>query len=199
MAASRRLEPLGRHDIPELEGIFSQYERITGFVANALLIMARRPALVRAQFGLLQARMVEGAVEPQLIDLVGLVATLSAGCKYSEAHRAQSSARHGIPPEKFQAVNEFETSPLFTDRERAALRLARDSAAVPNAVTDDHFVELRKYFSDEEIIDIVARSCHAAWMNRWNDTVATPIEEDSMKAIVGLDPEWEPGKHRVDA
>ncbi len=95
--------------------------------------------------------------------------------------------------EKVRAVWEFETSPLFSDAERAALRLARDSALVPSAVTDAHFVELRRHFSEDQIVDIVAQSCNAAWSNRWNDTMATALEPDPIAAMAKIDPAWDPG------
>ena len=47
---------------------------------------------------------------------------------------------------------EFEQSPLFSDAERAALRLARDMGQVPNAVTAQHFDDLREYFDEEQIV-----------------------------------------------
>ena len=92
---------------------------------------------------------------------------------------------------------DFETSPLFTPAERAALRLARDSSTVPNAVTDEHFADLRGHFTEDEIVDIVAQSCNAAWSNRWNDTLATPLEPSPLAAMARLDPAWDPGKHGV--
>src|SRR5258706_269699 len=97
--------------------------------------------------------------------------------------------------EKVRAVWEFETSPLFSDAERAALRLARDAAVVPNAVTDEHFVELRKHFSEDQIVDIVAQACNAAWSNRWNDTMATPLEPDPIASMATVDPTWDPGRN----
>ena len=40
---------------------------------------------------------------------------------------------------------EYETSELFSDAERAALRLAQDASLVPNEATDAHFAALREH------------------------------------------------------
>ncbi len=48
-----------------------------------------------------------------------------------------------IEPAKVVALWDYETSPLFSDAERAALRFAQAAGCVPNAVTDENYAELR--------------------------------------------------------
>ena len=69
---------------------------------------------------------------------------------------------------------------------------------MPNASTPEHFEELRRHFSDEEIVEIVAVISLFGWLNRWNDTMATELEDGPLAfASKTLDPQgWAPGKHR---
>ena len=194
-ASELRVQPLHREDVPDLEAIFRRFEKNTGTLPNNLLVMARRPALLRARAAMMEA-LQEATLDRHLRDLVFLMASVTVGCQYCRAHRTNAMLRRGTHEDKVRAVWEFETSPLFSDAERAALRLARDAAVVPNAVTDEHFVELRKHFSEDEIVDIVAQACNAAWSNRWNDTMATPLEPDPIEAMSRVDPAWTPGKNR---
>lgn len=55
--------------------------------------------------------------------------------------------------EKFFQVQDFETSPLFEEKDRAALRFARE-LTLNKKVTDDTFHLVRKYFSEKEVIGI---------------------------------------------
>ena len=59
------------------------------------------------------------------------------------------------------------------------------------------FLELRKHWSDEQVVEIVGVIAMFGFLNRWNDTVATPLEDDPIK--VGerfLAPHgWSVGKH----
>lgn len=190
-----RVTPVRREDVPDLEPIFRRFEGNTGTLPNNLLVMARRPALLRARAAMMEA-LQESALDRHFRDLVFLMASLTVGCRYCQAHRTNAMLRRGTHEEKLRAVWEFETSPLFSDAERAALRLARDAATVPNSVTDEHFAELRKHFSEDEIVDIVAQACNAAWSNRWNDTMATPLEPHPLASMAAVDPAWDPGKHR---
>jgi hypothetical protein len=71
------------------------------------------------------------------------------------AHTAGGALRFGIEDDKLAAVWDYQTSPLFSPAERAALDLTVTASCVPNAVTDDMFVEMRKYWSEDQIVEIV--------------------------------------------
>ena len=96
------------------------------------------------------------------------------------AHTAGAALQLGIADKKLEAVWEFRTDPLFSDAERAALEVAVAGAAQPNAVTDELFAELKRYWNEGQIVEIVAVISMFGFMNRWNDTMATPLEEESV-------------------
>ena len=83
-----------------------------------------------------------GRVDGGLKQLVAHVDSTAAGCRYCQAHTASSATRNGVDEAKVEAVWSFETDDRFTDAERAALRLARDAATVPNATNKAHFDDL---------------------------------------------------------
>ena len=193
-----RIKPINRKDVPELEPFFSATEKRMGFLPNSQLIMAYKPKLVQAFAQLSQA-----AHDPanktsrQLRALVANIASKSAGCQYCVAHTAESAHKASIEDKKISAIEQFETSPLFTEAERAALRFAKRAAAVPNAVTNEDFAALRAYFSDEEIVEIVGVIAYFGFLNRWNDTFATELEASPLdfaeSVLSGTG--WSPGKH----
>ncbi|MGI9568952.1 MAG: carboxymuconolactone decarboxylase family protein, partial [Desulfobulbia bacterium] len=110
---------------------------------------------------------------------------------------ANLSSIYKSSDEKIRAVWEFETSPLFTEAERSALRLALNGAIVPNQVKDEDFVEVRKHFDDGEIVELVATIALFGYLNRWNDTMATVLEEyPKSVAERSIGPAgWVVGKH----
>lgn len=67
-----------------------------------------------------------------------------------------------------------------TTPERAALHLAAAAGASPNKTTDEHFAQLRHFFSDTAIAEIVAVIALFGFLNRWNDTMATSLEETAL-------------------
>jgi uncharacterized peroxidase-related enzyme len=193
-----RIKPLNRQDVPELEPFLSATEKRMGFVPNSQLTMAYKPKLLQAFSQLSQAvHDPANKTSAQLRTLVAHMASKSAGCQYCVAHTGESAHNAKVGDSKIAGVGEFETSSLFNEAERAALRFARNAAAVPNAVTDEDFSALRKHFSDEEIVELVGVIAYFGFLNRWNDTLATELESSPLNfaQCTLLTTGWAPGKH----
>ena len=191
------VEPLPFEELSEFDPLFKIVEQRMGFVPGSMRIMARRPDLLRAFAGLAGTILSPGGLGDELKQLIAFVASRAAGCTYCQAHTSSQASRAGADLAKIEAAFEFESSPLFTERERAALRLARDGALVPSATTEAHFKELRKHFSEEEIVDVVAVIALFGFLNRFNDTMATPLEPEPLTfASEHLTSRgWNVGKH----
>ena len=190
------MKPLMREELPELEDLFQRYDDTLSFVPNSLYTMSRRPEIMRTLSDLITAIWRTGTVPAGLKPLIGMIASRAAGCRYCQAHEAVDAQMRGVEERKIAGVWDFETSPLFSDRERAALRFARDASVVPNAVTPAHFAELREYWDEGEIVEMLAVVSIFGFLNRWNDSMATELEEIPASFATGtLGPTWEPGKH----
>ncbi len=193
-----RLAPLPEDHTPELKEQFEKAKQAYGFVPNSQLTMQRRPKIA-AGFGALSAAIwsPDNLVDRGFKRLIAHVASRAAGCQYCMAHTAGGALRLGVEEERLRAIWEYETSPLFSPAERAALDVAVCAAQVPNAVTDEMFARLREHWSDDEIVEIVAVIALFGFLNRWNDTMATPLEGEP--AEVGeeylADRGWSAGKH----
>jgi uncharacterized peroxidase-related enzyme len=192
-----RIEPLDRAAIPEIVAALKPVEDILGFIPNSTLIMARSPKLVAAFQALAAAALGPGRVQGPLKVMVGNVASRSAGCRYCMAHTAHIAERRNVDTGKIEALWDYENSPLFTPAERAALQFAQAAAAVPNAVGDADFAELKRHFDDEQIVELLGVIALYGFLNRWNDSLATPLEDEPRRfgeqhlAKLG----WRAGKH----
>lgn len=195
-----RIEPLTRESLPEYEATFQAVEAALGVLPNSTLTMARNPALMKAFAQLNAVVMAEGRVGAVLKQLVASVASAAAGCTYCQAHTAQVAERRGADPDKLAALWEFETSSLFTQAERVALRVASRAGVSPNAVTDEDMVELGQHFDDDQVVELVAVIANFGFLNRWNDTMATELERSPLLwASANLQAAgWAPGKHTAE-
>ena len=191
------MEPLRRQDHPELEELFQRYDDTLSFVPNSLFTMARRPEILRAFSELITQIWRTGTLPMSLKPLVGIVSSVAAGCRYCQAHEAVDAKMRGVDDSKIAEIWDFERSPLYDDGERAALRFARDASLVPNEVTPSHFEELRKHWDDGQIVEILAVVGLFGFLNRWNDTMATELEETPLGFATDRYREhWEAGKHQ---
>jgi uncharacterized peroxidase-related enzyme len=178
-----RIAPRPQKTVPEIAELLEASKNRMGFLPNSQLIMAHRPEILRGFVQLASAINGPGStISPQLRNLVSQMASRAAGCGYCMAHTAHTAGRVGIPDAKEDALWQYETSPLFSAAERAALRVAQGAAQAPNAVTDEDFAELKRHYSDAQIVDIVAVIALFGFLNRFNDTMATELESSPIEA-----------------
>ena len=120
------------------------------------------------------------------------------GCAYSMAHSAEAAHRAGVSDEKIAAILDYRTSPLFTDAERVAIEFAVAAASQPNAVTEAHFVRMRRHWNEGQIVEIAGVVALNGFLNRWNDTMAPQLEREPLAfATAHLAAQgWKPGKHQ---
>jgi uncharacterized peroxidase-related enzyme len=193
-----RLKPLPPEHSPELRETFEQYRKTLGFIPNSVLIMQRKPKMVKGLALLLSSIWEpDGAVDRGFKRLLAHVASRSAGCQYCMAHTAGGALLFGVDEARVEAVWDYPTSPLFNPGERVALDLALAAGTVPNAVTDEMFTELKKHWTEEQIVEIVGVIAAFGFLNRWNDTMATPLEDEPIEVGERLLAQrgWSAGKH----
>ena len=193
-----RVKPLKTDEVlavaPQLQAITDR----GGTIPTSLHVLARRPNVLNAFGPFFNSIMTEGGVPNGLKQLIAHVVSRSAGCLYCQAHTGHfAHTLAGETYDRVEAVWAFETSELFSEAERAALRVARDSGVVPNAATDEQFEELAKHWSESEIVEIVSVISMFGFLNRFNDTLANELEPDAVEfsdahlAQAG----WTVGKH----
>jgi len=193
------VRPLARESLAQFEPYFQLAEQMMGgFVPNSLFTMGHRPEILQAFMMLAGVINGPGTIDPGLKQLVAYVASTAAGCRYCQAHTTTHAAHAGVDVEKIEHAFEFETHPGFSDRERAALRLARDAALLPNLVTAEHFEALRRHFDEAQIVELVAVCALFGFLNRWNDTMSTELESTprafAAQHLAGAG--WSVDKHR---
>lgn len=173
-----RLPPAARSELTFHEDEFQKLEQAIGFIPHGLLVMGRKPEMLSVWAQLVSVVYHESSLVPApLKRLIAHTVSRAAGCPYSMAHTAHAAADNGVPIEKIKAVFDCAGSSLFTDAERAALTVARHSGQTPNEVSDDEFGLLRQYFSDDEILEIVAVIALFGFLNRWQSTLALTLED----------------------
>ena len=147
-----------------------------GYIPNNMLSMAHWPELLTAFGGIGATILQTGEVDRGLKQLVAMVASAANGCHYCQAHTSHSAHNLGVSKEKVEAVFEFESSSLFSDSERAALRLAWHAALQPNKASDSDFAALKQHYSDRDVVEIVSVIALFGFLNRWSDTMGSELE-----------------------
>ena len=190
--------PLPTEQDEELAQLVRFFHTTLGTVPNSVRTMQRRPEIARAFIALNRAVMENhGRVTAEQKRLIGYLASHVAGCRYCQAHTILAAERFGATPERLHAIWEFRDSPLFTAAEKAAFEFAIAAAGVPNAVTPEIAEALRAHWDDGEIVEILGVVALFGFLNRWNDSMGTTLEDVGISAGTRhLDHlGWERGKH----
>lgn len=176
-----RVSPAAPEQFAQVADVMERWQMTKGYPPNSWLTMVRRPGVFRAYRALHGAVMMdEGEVPKALKFMVAHVVSQACGDSYCATHNAENAAHiAGVPLEKVEALPRFRASPLFTPAERAALELAQAAGTCPPAVTDAHFAELHKHYSEDAVIEIVSVVALLGWLNRWNMTLSTPLEREA--------------------
>ncbi len=183
------------HD-PELRHTLGHFMTTLGFVPNSLLTMQRVPAIAKAvvpSTSGLQSRRPRRSRTQATRRPHG---ELRRGCQYSKAHTTVSATRQASPTRRWRRSTSHQRarcSPTASGLRSTSL----EAASLPNGVTDDSYKALARHWTDDEIVEILGVVCMFGVFNRWNDSMATPLEAEPIAragALLG-DADWNVGKH----
>jgi uncharacterized peroxidase-related enzyme len=163
--------------------------------------MQIRPEIAKAFIQLNKAVMANhGRVTSALKRLIGYLASYTAGCRYCQAHTIRAAERYESHADQLENIWEYQTHPAFSDAERAALDFAIAASTIPNSVNDEVADELRKYWDEGEIVEMLGVISLFGYLNRWNDSMGTEMESGAIESGSKYLAEkgWSVGKHRYD-
>jgi 4-carboxymuconolactone decarboxylase len=96
------------------------------------------------------------SVEERIKNLVELKGAQMIGCEYCVDLGSQICRNSGFSDEELLALPRYQSSALFTDREKTALDFTVAVMRTPVEVTDELFTRVRSYFDDRQLVEITA-------------------------------------------
>jgi len=109
---------------------------------------------------------VGSGLQPVLLELVRLRASLMNGCEFCIGLHTRELAKHNEPGSRLGAVARWRESDAFTATERAALAWTEVVTNVQDGhVPEESFAAVREHFADKELVDLTVA---IASINAWN-------------------------------
>jgi 4-carboxymuconolactone decarboxylase len=121
---------------------------------TAVGMYAYFPGLLTAYGRLEQATGKLKLVDKRLLYLAELKAATLTACEYCIDLGSQIARRAGLTDEQLLALPNYQTSEVFTDREKVVLDYAVGMCRTPAEVSDELFAALRKHLSDPQIVEL---------------------------------------------
>ena len=191
--------PSREREDKDFQALIEFFNETLGFCPNSVKTMYHRPSIAYAFIELNMAVMEnKGRVTSALKRLIGYISSNVAGCRYCQAHTIRAAERYGAEAEKLQNIWEFRTHHAFSESERAALEFAFASSIIPNSVDDKIAEDLRRYWNDGEIVEILGVIALFGYLNRWNDSMGTELEMEAIESGEKYLKQkgWTTGKHQ---
>ncbi|MGX8013116.1 carboxymuconolactone decarboxylase family protein [Mesorhizobium sp. ORM8.1] len=130
-----------------------------------LQFFAKAPQIMKAVSALNEAVETCG-LDAGLMHLVKLRASQINGCSYCVEMHSREARRDGETEARLYLVAAWKESPLFSERERAALAWTETVTTISdNGVPDDLYASTLEHFSEEELVKLTVVT---GMINTWN-------------------------------
>jgi AhpD family alkylhydroperoxidase len=114
----------------------------------------------------LEAQIQSSGLEQSLIELVKTRASQINGCAYCINMHTQDARRHGETEARLYLLSAWRESPVYTERERAALAWTEAVTLISEThAPDDLYEDVREQFSESETVNLTML---IATINAWN-------------------------------
>lgn len=181
-----RVRDVEINEVPtDLQAVYQRYADDYGPFLNQVRVFAHRPPALKHIMGLLLDLADEAVLPKRYLEIAIVVVSKLNECHYCVAHHAPRLLEQGLA---------METVTHILDAECAGLdevdRLVRDYAVQvtekPQYMRDAIFEQLRKHFSEEQIVELTLRIALCGFFNRFNDALQIDAEDGVMEHMLAV-------------
>ena len=115
-------------------------------------------------------------LEPALRALVQVRISQINWCAFCVDLNGAAALERAVAPAKLDALEQFESSPLYTEREKAALAFAEALTDPARLVDDACFARLRTYFDEQEVLELAALAAFQNLSSKFNAALGVPAQ-----------------------
>jgi hypothetical protein len=149
--------PLAEIDDPELRDLVAEAERLGVPGSEFARIVARSPVHAKPFLRAMMMSHAEGNVDHKLKEVIRILLARFAEDPYFDRLRSTKARADGLSEEVIDAgAGDYEDSAVFSEAEKCALRYADQMYLDASKVDADFYAELKKHFSEAEIMELGA-------------------------------------------
>ncbi len=142
-----------------------------GNVPNMFRVMAHRPDIFSTMQAHFAAVLNTGTVPTKLKELLIVRTSQMNETPYCLASHTILAKGLGWSDDQLANLPQWQQRDDFTSAEKAALRLAETVTRDAHAVTDEQFSELRSFYSEGEIVELLCAIGLFNYFNRFNNAL----------------------------
>ena len=167
-----RITRLDRSEVtPDIAALYDRAFAQRGNVPNMFRIMAHRPEIFSTMQAHFAAVLNTGTVPTKLKELIIVRTSQVNDTPYCLASHTILARNLGWTDDQLSQLADWPRRDDFTPAEKAALRLAETVTRDAHAVSDDQFAELRSFYSEGEIVELLCAIGLFNYFNRFNNAL----------------------------
>jgi uncharacterized peroxidase-related enzyme len=154
---------------------FWNQRRKYGAVLDSALLWARAPKVflgVAFLYGMIDRK--NSPLDPGLRSLVTVRVSQLNGCRFCVDINSATLLKRGVPVGKVEALDVWQQSALFSDRERVALEYAEAVTLRSDAIDERLMERLKRHFDDDAIIELTALIAFQNLSSKFNSALGVP-------------------------
>ena len=179
-----RVRDVEIEEVPEdVRPVYQRFASEYGPFLNQVKVFAHCPPALRHIMGLLLDLAGEALLPKRYLEIVLVVVSKLNECTYCVAHHAPRLIDQGLPPDAVENILE-EKVPHFDEVDLLVRDFAVQVTNKPQTMRDAIFTELRKHFSEEQIVELTLRTALCGFFNRFNDALMIETEDGVLEDML---------------
>ncbi len=172
-----RVRDIEIHEVPEdVQPIYERFAREYCPFLNQVKVFAHSPVVLKHIQGLLLELKDEAVLPKRYLEIVLLVVSKLNECTYCVSHHAPRLVEQGLAAATVEHILEPDC-PGLDEVDRLVRDYAAQVTEKPQYMRDAIFADLRRHFSDEQIVELTVRTALCGFFNRVNDALQIGIED----------------------
>ena len=158
--------------------VFHRFVTSYGPFENQARIFAHRPPALRHMMGMLMELADEAVLDKRYLEIAVVTVSKLNECHYCVAHHAPRLAEQGLGLDTAERILD-DNVPGFDAVDTLVRDYARQVTQQPQTMRDTIFDDLRRHFSEEQIVELTLRTALCGFFNRFNDALQIGLEDEA--------------------
>lgn len=159
---------------PSLKPLFDDFLRERGAVPNMFRTLAHDPKLLQTWFDMFRATLREGEVTTRVKEMVAVRVSHLNQSRYCLGSHTGLAKRFGVTEAQVGCLTDASQA-TFTPAERAAIAFGEELTIHPQGVSEATFAELKKHWTERQIVEITAVAAMFNSFNRFNNALGVDL------------------------
>jgi uncharacterized peroxidase-related enzyme len=168
---------------PKLRGVYQRFAESYGPFLNQVKVFAHRPPALAHIMGLLLDLADEALLSKRHLEIALVVVSRLNECEYCVAHHAPRLLEQGLSADSVARILEPDC-PGLDEVDRLVRDYAVQVTEKPQYMRDAIFEQLRKHFSEEQIVELTLRIALCGFFNRFNDALQIDMEDGVLEQML---------------